>query len=386
LQKNYTKELKSQQLKLQKLSDAISKTNQSMKPWLAVLESIVLVVAQNFTQAVSGLLSACSSILVIYLFTVPRRFLWMRKYLYAIVLSEVLLECGLTHVDASIGLVFIGMKVNDHFAWVSMLRNGAQLLEAMVFVGGLFASFPRCQAANTTLPSSQHSEAPIMRRLELCEAELSYMLQHHRRNRQETPEPCAELPNFAQALTTTKNPAFIPSLSTPRPIDSSTPSIRLDLSTNKEDIAHVDFFYDALMHERNGQPQRVQLDVHADSPCRGRDTQNSEELSAERSTDLASPYLDQSSVLISRLQNWREGNDAGGPLRNDDTFVARASFKAKSDDSSVSEIDDSMQPTKGDGSGNHQVRGTRKRARVELNDGRPAKRSPKQNLKTGMCK
>jgi hypothetical protein len=386
LQKNYTNELESQQLKLQKLSEAISKTNQSMKPWLAVLESLVLVVAQNFAPAVSGLLSACGSILVIFLFTLPRRFLWIRKYLYGIVLMEVILECGLTHVDASIGFVFIGTKGYDNFAWISLLRKGAQLLEAMVFVAGLFASFPRRQQTDRSIPSSKHSEAPIMRRLELCEAELNYMLQEQMRIQRETPEPCVELPNFSQALASTKNPAPVPSLSPPRPIDSPTPSIRLDLSWNNEDIAHDDFFYDALMHERNCQPQPVQLGIRADSPWTGHATQTSERLSVARSRDLASPSLDQSSRPISRLQNWRVGNDAAGPLRNDrDNFVARAALMSpKSDKSSVStEIDDPKKPAKGDGSGNHQARATRKRARVDFNDGRPAKRSPTKESQDG---
>jgi hypothetical protein len=84
-------ELQRQREELHRLSETIAKTHQSIKPWSHGLESIMAHGMMGYSL-LKGMLFSFGAMFLIWFFTLPSRFQWMRRYMMGLVLLEGFLE------------------------------------------------------------------------------------------------------------------------------------------------------------------------------------------------------------------------------------------------------------------------------------------------------
>ena len=202
LQQNHTKELESQHRHIQKLSEAIAKANQSMKPWLAVIESLLTITSQNILSVLSCLQFAFGTICAIYIVTFLSLGQGLRKYLYTIVLLEVVAE---------LALCFLSTQEVDHFGFLSIvkqdegiltLRWGSNVLLVASYIILLLTSLIRRLTGRhehelDTL--ADRSSDSIMRRMDIFEREMIAIQRNQRIfHQQSSMTPTETYPNYVR--------------------------------------------------------------------------------------------------------------------------------------------------------------------------------------------
>ena len=250
LQKNHTKALESQHRHIQKMSEAVAKANQTMKPWLAIAESILAVTSQNILNFASCLQFVCGAVCAIFIVTFFSRTRWLRKRLCTIVLVEVTLE---------LGLCFLNAQEDEDLGWLSLvkqderiptLRWGANLTLVIVFVGSLLVLLLQRLTGYEEpdiSPPADDSQESRLRRLDIIEAELSAIL---RRQRMLHQQPLAgrsdSIPSYLpHGGTSLEHTPIVPRTLEPR---TTSPYPMVNSERDNQRNPHVFEFHDALSH------------------------------------------------------------------------------------------------------------------------------------------
>jgi hypothetical protein len=181
--------LERQQEELQRLSETVAKTHQSMKPWSHGLDSIMVHAITGYSL-LKGLLFSFGSICVILLFTLPRRFHWMRRCLIGFFLIECSLEVLIVVTNDG------WLSSTEQTELFDILRGGLVHLEFITYLIGISASMccrrykepEDAPASNSThrAPPQQLSESfldrhdEVLQRLESSEERWKSALKQQR--------------------------------------------------------------------------------------------------------------------------------------------------------------------------------------------------------------
>jgi hypothetical protein len=136
---NQARDIDRQRAKMQDLDDIVSTTTRNMQP-LVGLQSLVTAATEGYTW-ITFLLYFLGTFNVVWLFTRPQRCHGFRAYLFAIVLSEAVLELSLKAM-----LDYDWLSESDRTLAIDQVRRWALLLECLAYIAGMH--FTRDSAAD----------------------------------------------------------------------------------------------------------------------------------------------------------------------------------------------------------------------------------------------